>query len=327
MKRILKTSINLKDGKLNNGTLIAAAAAIDVIWGGSIRTPVSKNKAIDFILLDMQEKPFRDTFDAAEKAGKGVCVQVKAVSAEVAKLVRGGKDANLAELLNRPWSSAAYPLLETAPLETAPQEDPPNTGVKRAREPSGTPVHLPPPPAIVSPTSTVLPAPTLPSTKECDTTKECDSLDSSIDSSFAERDAFKYTFTKYRKQVKADHEMETGRLREELRVAQEVADRTDFRTRDLEWELRITKDALATQLRMLEVARKSARERRKRPFYGPDDPLFKKCPEMRAHFLLEVNPVWPRICACRGCSAEYMIEPMLKAAKMYKQRRARMNET
>ena len=216
---------------------------------------------------------------------------------------------------------AAYPLLETAPLETAPPEDSPNTGVKRAREPSGTPVHLPPPPASVSPTSTVPPAPTLPSTKECDATKECDSLDSSIDSSFAKRDAYKSTFIKYRKQVKADHEIETRRLREDLRVTQEVADWTDFRTQDLEWELRITKDALATQLRMLKVARKSARERRKRPFYGPDDPLFKKCPEMRVHFLHEANPAWPRICACRGCSAEYMIEPMLKATKMYKQYR------
>ena len=100
IQRFNLPGLNLKDGKLNNGTLIAAAAAIDVIWGGSIRTPVSRTRGVDFILLDMQRKPFRDTFDAAEKAGKGVFVQAKAGSAEVAKLVRGGKDANLAELLN-----------------------------------------------------------------------------------------------------------------------------------------------------------------------------------------------------------------------------------
>ena len=147
--------LDLADGKLNNGVLISAAAAIDVIWRGSKPTPVSKNKAVDYVVIDAQGAPFRSDPAAAEKAGKGVFVQAKAVSAEATKLVRAQKDEALVALLSAPWGSVAYlPATAPAAMDLQPAQLPaesPVTGAKRGREQSATPIVPPPPPAIVSP--------------------------------------------------------------------------------------------------------------------------------------------------------------------------------
>jgi hypothetical protein len=104
-------ALDLKDGKLNNAVLISAAAAIDVLWRGS--KSASKNKAIDYVVLDAQGSPFRSDPTDAKKAGKGIFVQAKAATAEATKCVRSAKDAELAALLSRPWGSAAYPPFKT----------------------------------------------------------------------------------------------------------------------------------------------------------------------------------------------------------------------
>ena len=143
--------VRLQDGKLNNAMILSAAAAVGRVWRGGAKVASTKNKAIDYVLLDAIDRPFRDDPDAAEKAGKGVFKAVGEIEPKAARLVRACKDAELSVLLSAPWCSAAY---AAAPPES------PQTGAKRPRE-EGAAMPPPPPPSLRldSPAVTTLDSP------------------------------------------------------------------------------------------------------------------------------------------------------------------------
>ena len=131
--------------------ILSAAAAVGRVWRGGAKVASTKNKAIDYVLLDAIDRPFRDDPDAAEKAGKGVFKAVGEIEPKAARLVRACKDAELSVLLSAPWCSAAY---AAAPPES------PQTGAKRPRE-EGAAMPPPPPPSLRldSPAVTTLDSP------------------------------------------------------------------------------------------------------------------------------------------------------------------------
>ena len=242
--------LDLADGKLNNGVLISAAAAIDVIWRGS--KPVSKNKAVDYVVMDAQGAPFRSDPAAAEKAGKGVFVQAKAVSAEATKLVRAQKDEALVALLSAPWGSVAYlPATAPAAMDLQPAQLPaesPVTGAKRGREQSATPIVPPPPPAIVSPG---LPPPSREEILEA----QQDFISTVIHGDVLERlDAYK--------QMDALIAADRARAGAELAQAKDATEAANERVAELEDELSFVKKSLESLSRAVELGH-SAGERRR----------------------------------------------------------------
>ena len=52
--------VRLHDGKLNNAMIISAAAAVGRVWRGGAKVASTKNKAIDYVLLNAIDRPFRD---------------------------------------------------------------------------------------------------------------------------------------------------------------------------------------------------------------------------------------------------------------------------